>query len=95
MGDSMNRKIINDICKIREVVQRLRSVDSELFADLITLLQQRLENMEAQVRGEAERVAVEAKAAEQTFVQKYGAATVHGVEIVLLAIIAGKLLGAF
>ena len=43
---------------------------------------------------EAEQVGEELVTAEQTFIQKYGQATAHGVEIVLLLVIVGKLLGA-
>lgn len=47
---------------------------------------------EAEVKEEIQEVAGELITAEKTFVQKYGQAVCHGVEIILLAIIAGRIL---
>lgn len=55
--------------------------------------EQKITEKEAEVKEEIEKVGTELLTIEQTFTQKYGQATAHGVEIILLVVIAGKLLG--
>jgi hypothetical protein len=78
-----------DIAKIEAAIQTLFAAGEELFADEIAALKQKRDALIA----EAQAVATELTTVEQSFIQKYGSGTAHGIEIILLAVILCKLFG--
>ena len=84
---------ISQLAKIRATLDTLKAQGAELFADEIASLEQKIITLETEAKAEVEQIGAELVAVEQTFVQKYGQAIAHGIEIILLVVIAGKLLG--
>jgi len=89
----MDEKIKQDIEKMEAAIVQLKAGGEELFADQIAALQNKIDALKAEAAAVVDQVANEVKIAEQNFVQKYGAAIVKGVELVLLGLIAGRILG--
>ena len=94
-------KIRDDIKKIEAKVEDLKADGEELYSDAIAALEAKREALEddakkivQEAENELKPVFAQFKIAERTFTQKYGQAAAHAVEILLLAVIAGKLLGA-
>ena len=82
-----------DITKMEAALEQLKAAGTDLFADEIKNLQAKIENAEKELATAVDEAATAAKGVEQTFVQKYGANVVKGVELVLLGLIAGRILG--
>jgi hypothetical protein len=82
-----------DIEKMKAASEQLKTAGADLFAEEIKNLQTKIENAEKELADVADETTTEVKAVEQTFVQEYGADIVKGTEIVLLALIAGRILG--
>jgi len=78
------------ISQVKASIASLEDAGSDLFKAEISALKEKLAALEA----EAQQIVSDVQMAEQSFAKKYGQAAAHGVEIILLAIIAGKLLGA-
>jgi hypothetical protein len=89
----MNEQIKQDIEKMKVASEQLKMAGADLFAEEIKNLQTKIENTEKELAATADGATTEVKEAEQTFVQEYGADIVKGTEIVLLALIAGRILG--
>ena len=85
---------MNNIEQMKALIAQLELLGQAEVTDEIQALKQKVAELEAKAIVEAEQVGEELVTAEQTFIQKYGQATAHGVEIVLLLVIVGKLLGA-
>lgn len=83
----------NDVAKLKAALAALEETGKELFRDEIAALKQKLASLEEKAKAEAAAAVAEAVQAEQTFLQKYGQAAMHTIEIVLLAAILGKLFG--
>ena len=83
-----------DLERINTAIDQLKAASEDLFADEIATLEARAQVIATKIEEETNELTTEIKAIEQTFVQKYGQAAAHAVEILLLAVIAGKLLGA-
>lgn len=97
---SKEEQLKADIAKIENHIDGLKSDGEELYADAIGVLEAKRDELVAQVeelasetKNDVEEAATEVVTVEKSLVQKYGQAVAHGVEIVLLGIIAGKLLG--
>jgi ElaB/YqjD/DUF883 family membrane-anchored ribosome-binding protein len=82
-----------DIEKMKAASEQLKTAGADLFAEEIKNLQTKIENAEKELAAAADGATSKVKEVEQTFVQKYGADIVKGTEIVLLALIAGRILG--
>ena len=82
-----------DITKMEAALEQLKAAGTDLFADEIKNLQAKIENAEKELATAVDEAATGVKEVEQTFVQKYGANVVKGVELVLLGLIAGRILG--
>lgn len=80
-----------DIAKVEAAMENLMNAGETLFADEIAALKQKRDALIA----EAQAVATELTIVEQSFIQKYGSGTAHGIEIILLALILCKLFGVF
>jgi hypothetical protein len=83
----------NDVVRLKAAIAALEETGKELFQDEIAALKQKLVGLEEKAKVEAAAAVAEAVQAEQTFLQKYGQAAVHTIEIALLAAILGKLFG--
>ena len=73
----------------KTAIANLETAGAELFKAEISALKEKLATLEA----EAQQIGAELVTVEQNFAKKYGQAIAHGVEIILLVVIAGKLLG--
>ena len=82
-----------DLGKLEAALDQLKAAGEDLFADQIKEIESKIADEKAKVEAEAEKVVEAAKEIEQTFIQKYGANVVKGVELVLLGLIAGRILG--
>jgi len=82
-----------NIAKMEAALEQLKAAGADLFADEIKNLQVRIENTKAEAAAAVDQAVDDVKTAEQNFVQKYGAAIVKGVELVLLGLITGRILG--
>ncbi|MGL5270291.1 MAG: hypothetical protein ACRC7I_07095 [Selenomonadaceae bacterium] len=89
----MNEKIQQDIEKMEAAIVQLKTLGEELFADQITALQNKIDALKSEAAAAVDELAGQVKAAEQNFVQKYGAAITRAVGITLLALIAGRVFG--
>jgi hypothetical protein len=89
----MNEQIKQDIEKMKAASEQLKTAGADLFAEEIKNLQTKIENAEKELAATADGAITEVKEVEQTFVQEHGADIVKGTEIVLLALIAGRILG--
>ena len=89
----MNEKIQQDIEKMQAAIEQLKAGGEELFADQITAIQANIDTLKAEAAAAVEELAGQVKAAEQNFVQKYGAAITRAVGITLLALIASRVFG--
>jgi hypothetical protein len=89
----MNEQIKQDIEKMKAASEQLKTAGADLFAEEIKNLQTKIENAEKELVVTVDGGITEVKEVEQTFVQEYGADIVKGTEIVLLALIAGRILG--
>ena len=89
----MNEQIKQDIEKMKAAMEQLKAAGSDLFAEEIKNLQTKIENAEAEAAAEVDKVETAAAVIEQTFAQKYGDKVVKGVELALLGLIAGRILG--
>lgn len=89
----MSEQIKQDIEKMKAAIEQLKVTGADLFAEEIKNLQTKIKNAEAEAAAEVDKVETAAAVIEQTFVQKYGANVVKGVELVLLGLIAGRILG--
>ncbi len=82
-----------DIEKMKAASEQLKTAGADLFSEEIKNLQTKIENAEKELAATVDVAASEVKEVEQTFVQKYGAVTVKGLELILLGLIAGRILG--
>ena len=89
-----------DIEKIESAIAQLKEAGEDLFSEEIANLNLKLDNAKAEAeklatdaQANVQQAVTELKTVEQSFAQKYGQAAAHGVEIILLGVIAGKLLG--
>ena len=82
-----------DIVKMEMALEQLKAAGTDLLADEIKNLQVRIENAKAEAATAVDQAVDDVKTAEQNFVQKYGVAIVKGVELVLLGLITGRILG--
>ena len=89
----MNEQIKQDIEKMKAAIEQMKAAGEDLFSEEIKNLQTKIENAEAEAKAETENVVEVVAQTEQSFVQKYGTGTVKGVELVLLGLIAGRILG--
>ena len=89
----MDEKIKQDIEKMEAAVEQLKTLGEELFADQIMALQNKIDTLKAEAAAAVDELAGQVKAAEQNFVQKYGAVITRAVGISLLALIAGRVFG--
>ena len=89
----MNKKIQQDIEKMQAAIEQLKNLGEELFSDQIAVLQNKIDDLKAEAAAAVDELAGQVKAAEQNFVQKYGAAITRAVGITLLALIAGRVFG--
>jgi len=83
----------NDIARIEAAITDLVGQGETLFADEIAALKQKRDALIAKAEAEAKAAEGDIETAEQKFIAEYGTATAHGVEIVLLLGIIGKLFG--
>jgi len=79
--------------KVSESIANLKAAGEDLFKTEISTLEEKLFTLQAEAKAEVEEIGTEFVMAEQNFIKKYGQVAAHGVEIILLATIAGKLLG--
>ena len=89
----MNKKIKQDIEKMQAAIEQLKNLGEELFSDQIAVLQNKIDDLKAEAAAAVDELAGQVKAAEQNFVQKYGAAITRATGITLLALIAGRVFG--
>ena len=89
----MDEKIKQDIEKTEAAIVQLKTLGEELFADQITALQKKIDDLKAAAAATVDQAVDEVKAVEQNFAEKYGTVIVKGVELVLLGLIAGRILG--
>lgn len=82
-----------DLEKLQAALENLKQAGETLFADQIAELESKIEEEKAKVEAETEKAVEVVTQTEQSFVQKYGANIVKGVELVLLGLIAGRILG--
>ena len=89
----MNEKIKMDIEKMQAAIEQLKAGGEELFTDQIAAIRANIDALKAEAVAAGDELAGQVKAAEQNFVQKYGAAITRAVGITLLALIAGRVFG--
>jgi hypothetical protein len=89
----MNEQIKQDIEKMKAASEQLKTAGADLFSEEIKNLQTKIENAEKELAATVDGATTEVKEVEQTFVQEYGADIVKGTELILLALIAGRILG--
>ena len=89
----MNEKIKMDIEKMQAAIEQLKAGGEELFTDQIAAIRANIDALKAEAVAAGDELAGQVKSAEQNFVQKYGTAIVKGVELVLLGLITGRILG--
>ena len=77
-----------DIAKMKEAVESLKSAGEALFQDEITALETKIKAAEEELATKVENAVTEV---EQTVIEKYGAKAVKAFEIVLLLAIVYKL----
>jgi hypothetical protein len=89
-----------DIENMKAAIAQFEAAGTKLFPDEFAAMKQKLANMETEAEAVAKTVETNVKTTagklttiEQTFAQKYGQTIAHGIEIVLLAYIAGRLAG--
>ena len=82
-----------NIEKLETALEQLKAAGADLFADEIENLQVRIENAKAEAAAAVDELAGQVKAAEQNFVQKYGANITRATGIAILALIAGRVFG--
>ena len=89
-----------DIETIKAAIADLKGKGEDLFSEEIANLSLKLKNAEAEleslvvdVKDDAQQLVDELKTYEQSFAQKYGQGIAHGLEIVLLVAVLGKLFG--
>lgn len=90
---AMTTPVQSDVVRLKAAIATLEETGKELFQDEIEALKQKLVGLEEKAKAEAVAAVAEAVQAERTFLQKYGQAAVHTIEIALLAAILGKLFG--
>ena len=89
----MDEKIQQDIEKMQVEIEHLKEIGEDLFAEEIKNLQIKIENAKAEIAAAVDQAADNVKAAEQNFVEKYGATITRAAGIILLALIAGRVFG--
>ena len=89
----MNEQIKMDIEKMQAEIEHLKEIGADLFAEEIKNLQIKIENAKAEIAAAVDQAADDVKAAEQNFVQKYGATITRAAGIALLALIASRVFG--
>jgi hypothetical protein len=80
-----------DLQKIETAINDLKESGEALFTDEIEALEEKKDKLIAEAEAKLKETETEIVTAEKTFIQKYGSAIVNGVEIVLMAVIIGKL----
>ena len=90
---SAMEQVKSDIAKIEDAIKNLESIGDDICATELVILRQKRDTLIGKIKAEAENIAQEAGQIEQSFTQKYGAGTVHAVEIGLLLTILGRLFG--
>jgi hypothetical protein len=90
----------SDIDSMKIAIVQFEAAGAKFFPDELAAMKQKLADMEAEAEAAIKVAETDVKeacaklvTAEQTFVQKYGQAIAHGLEIILLAYIAGRLAG--
>jgi hypothetical protein len=96
----MATPIQTDIETMKVAIAQFETAGAKLFPDELAAMKQKLADMEAEAETVAKKAETDVKefagklmTIEQTFMQKYGQAIAHGIEIVLLSYIVGRLAG--
>ena len=89
----MSEEAKANIEKMKAAIEQLKTSGEDLFKDEIAALQVKIDEAEKAAAAEVEKVVEAVNQTEQTFIQKYGANVAKGVELVLLGLIAGRILG--
>jgi hypothetical protein len=82
-----------DLEQIQAAITALETADGELVKEEIAALKAKEQAIVDKIKADTVESITEGKQAGQTFAQKYGQALAHGIEMILLGVILGKLFG--